>query len=80
MKKLVLFLIIFVSSAGMLFAYTEKNLLQRKISEEKLKDWLVLRQQWVVYPDYTDRKGWDALFGELKDFYIQRGEKALDYC
>ena len=79
MKKLLFSLIIYFLPVCTLFAYTEKNLLQRKTSEERLKELLVLHQQWVAYPDYTDRQGWDALFGEFKDVYIRRGEKALEY-
>lgn len=79
MKKLLFSLIVYFLPVCTLFAYTEKNLLQQKTSEERLKELLVLHQQWVAYPDYTDRQGWDALFGEFKDVYIRRGEKALEY-
>ena len=56
MKKLLFSLIIYFLSVCTLFAYTEKNLLQQKTSEERLKELLVLHQQWVAYPDYTDRQ------------------------
>lgn len=38
-----------------------------------------MNQQWVKYPAYTDRAGWDALFGMYKDTYIQRGNGLIDY-
>ena len=50
MKKLLFSLIIYFLSVCTLFAYTEKNLLQQKTSEERLKELLVLHQQWVAYP------------------------------
>lgn len=62
------------------FAYTEKNLLVKRVPDtEKLKEMLVLQQKWVTYPAYADRAGWDAFLGEYKDAYIRRGEKLLDY-
>ena len=67
MKKLLFSLIIYFLSVCTLFTYTKKNWLQRKTSKERLKELLVLHQQWVAYPDYIDRQGWDVLFGEFKD-------------
>lgn len=61
------------------FAYTERNLLQRMTDTEKLKEILVMNQEWVPYPAYTDREGWDKLFGDNKQMFIRRGEKLLDY-
>ena len=60
-------------------AYTERNLLQNKITKETLSDNLVMQQQWVDYPAYTDRTGWDKLLGENKKQIIKNGEKRLDY-
>lgn len=60
-------------------AYTERNLITSKASKDELKEMLVSDQLWVTLPAYSDRAGWDALLGDLKDFYIKRGEKALDH-
>ncbi|NDV60423.1 heparinase II/III family protein [Bacteroides sp. 519] len=60
-------------------AYREKNLLLNLTTEEQLKEVLVLNQQWVKYPGYTDREGWENLIGENKAYYIEQGEKNLDY-
>lgn len=78
MKKLTLLFLAFLC-ATVTFAYTERNLLQKQADMNCLKDVLVLNQQWVTYPDYTDRVGWDAFLGTFKDEYIRRGERLLDY-
>ncbi len=60
-------------------AYTERNLLQHKISEEQVESFLVTQQKWVDYPSYADREGWDRLLGKNKDVIIANGEKQLGY-
>lgn len=60
-------------------AYGERNLLQQTADINKLKSVLVTGQQWIKYPAYTDRGGWDNLFASTKDEYIRRGEKQLNY-
>lgn len=62
------------------FAYTERNLLEKRASVETLKDVLLMDQQWVPFPDYADRAGWEAFLGPYRETYIRRGEKRLDYC
>ena len=78
MRKLILLIFTLLCGAST-FAYTERNLLQKQADLNYLKDVLVLNQQWVTYPDYSDRDGWDAFLGTFKDDYIRRGEKLLDY-
>lgn len=58
-------------------AYTNRNLITSKATREEIKEMLVTDQQWVTLPAYSDRAGWDALLGDMKDFYIKRGERAL---
>lgn len=60
-------------------AYGDRNLLQQTTDVDKLKSVLVTDQQWVKYPAYTDRQGWDNLFASTKEEYIKRGEKQLNY-
>ncbi len=60
-------------------AYAERNLLEQMTNPNLLKSALVLNQKWVTYPDYTDRVGWDKLFGATKSEYIKRGEQQLNY-
>lgn len=60
-------------------AYVERDLLQQAANVEKLESVLILNQEWVTYPLYTDRAGWDQFLGDYKNEYIKRGEKWLDY-
>jgi len=60
-------------------AYTERNLLQQKTNVTALKDMLVMNRQWVTYPAYSDRAGWDKFLGDAKQDIIRLGEKQLDY-
>lgn len=78
MKKISFILLLLICAANT-FGYTERNLLQNQADQNRLKELLVVDQQWVTYPDYTDRPAWDAFLGNLKDEYIRRGEKLLNY-
>lgn len=62
-----------------IYAYVERNLLQQAADLAKLESVLVTNQEWVLYPNYTDRSGWDQFLGDYKDEYIKRGEKLLNY-
>lgn len=79
MRKNGLLLILSIACFVQGYAYTERNLLQQAADLEKVKSVLIMDQQWVPYPDYTDRTGWDEFLGENKDAYIRQGEKLLDY-
>ena len=72
-----LFSLLFIIQAN---AYTQKNLLQNFATLQKVESALVLNQEWVPYPDYNDRNGWDDLLGnDIKEKLITEGEKALNY-
>lgn len=60
-------------------AYEERNLLQQAATFEQVKEALVMDQKWVTYPAYADREGWDRFLGDIKGYYIQRGESRLAY-
>jgi hypothetical protein len=78
MKKIIIFCMI-IGSTWIANAHEFRNLLQKTTGLEKLKSSLILNQKWVRYPAYSDRKGWDAMTGNLKDEIIKKGEKALTY-
>ena len=80
MKIKRLFTLFFIISLGFLQAqaYEERNLLQKRATYEQLKESLIMNQQWVTFPDYSDRNGWDAYMGSLKNTFIELGEKYLD--
>jgi len=62
-----------------LHAYTERNMLQAAADVARLKEVLLPDQQWVPYPAYQDREGWTLFLGDAKDYFIQQGEKQLNY-
>jgi hypothetical protein len=54
-------------------------LLQKKATVNELLSMLSTKSEWIKYPAYQDRKGWDAYTGNLKLKLIQDGEKNLNY-
>ncbi|MGV8093959.1 MAG: heparinase II/III-family protein [Mangrovibacterium sp.] len=78
MKKIIFFILLFTSTL-LSKAHEYRNILQQKATVAELKNWLVMDQRWVKYPEYTDRKGWDALTGEFRDDMIKKGEEALSH-
>lgn len=78
MKKAALSLFAILLSVSV-FASAERNFLTKNQSAEKIESLLVLNQDWVKYPAYTDRSSWDKILGENKSFLIKRGEKQLNY-
>jgi hypothetical protein len=61
------------------YAYTERDLLQKAADITKLKEVLIADQQWVPYPAYADRAGWDKFLGRAKGDFIKQGEAQLNY-
>lgn len=72
----ILCLFLFISD---IWGYTERNLLQQTMSLTELENVLVYNQQWVTYPTYKNREGWQKLMGSNCKEYITRGEKQLKY-
>jgi len=70
---------LFISMTLYIHAYEKRDLLQRTIDPDILRKTLRLNQDWVSYPEYHDRAGWDALTGSLKQDLIAKGEQALAY-
>ena len=63
-----------------MFAYTERNLLQNSVTKEQLKEALIMNGEWVPYPAYSDREGWNSLLNdEDRQTLVNAGEKMLDY-
>jgi hypothetical protein len=60
-------------------ASAERNFLSQHQSPDNIATKLIMNQEWVRYPAYTDRDGWDKLLGNNKTSLIQRGEKQLNY-
>lgn len=75
----IFFLCIFSFSFFRLEAYTEKNYLQKAADMPTLRSSLLMNRSWVPYPGYADRKRWDDLLKDNKQYFIQNGERRLDY-
>lgn len=77
MKKVLIFCLLFICLS--VHAYKERDLLQKTADAAKLENVLITDQKWVRYPQYTDRNSWNQLMGENKRFFIEQGEKLLNY-
>lgn len=78
MKKLVAIAMTILCAINAI-AVGQRNILTSLVSKEELKQMLLLNQEWVKFPSYYDRDGWEAFLGDSRDTYIKRGEKALDH-
>ncbi len=78
MKKLILFLVISCLSFAA-NSHEYRDFLQNAYNIDQVRSSLILNQEWVPYPDYSDREGWDKLTSEFRDDIIRLGEEALDY-
>ncbi|MCF3110017.1 heparinase II/III-family protein [Niabella sp. CC-SYL272] len=64
---------------GTSFAYVKRDLLQKQANVQQVKNMLLPREQWIPYPAYKDRAGWDRLTGSYKNAFIEKGNAALTY-
>ncbi|HRG22918.1 MAG TPA: heparinase II/III family protein [Chitinophagaceae bacterium] len=60
-------------------AQSPRNLLQHKAAPGQLVKILDAGKNWIPYPDYKDRTGWDHLTGPIKTQLIKEGEAYLNY-
>lgn len=56
-----------------------RNILQQAYSEQDIVKHLVQGNDWVGFPAYTDRNGWNQLSANYRSAYIQQGEAYLGY-
>ncbi|GAA4814758.1 heparinase II/III domain-containing protein [Litoribaculum gwangyangense] len=68
-----------ISLAFQFSAFAQREFLTKSCTAEELKDLLVINQEWVIYPDYSNREAWDKLLGSHKVSLIENGEAYLDY-
>jgi len=54
-------------------------MLQNAADLSQVKSALIMNQEWIPYPAYSDRAGWDNFLGDTKEDFIKQGEKQLDY-
>ena len=79
LKQLSFLLILLSLSIPRSAAYTQRDLLRKQTEQTKLENCLLLNREWVSYPDYPDREGWQKLLGPHVKTYIKRGEELLNY-
>ncbi|WP_416440201.1 heparinase II/III domain-containing protein [Phnomibacter sp. MR] len=60
-------------------AHQYLDLLQKIATPAALKENFVPKQDWIKYPSYTNRNGWNTLTGSLKNEIILKGELYLSY-
>ena len=78
-RKLLNTLCLLALAATQLYAYVERDLLQKSATLQHVEEALVMDRKWVPYPSYENRTGWDKFVGEYKTEFIRKGEKLLDY-
>ncbi|PCH69795.1 MAG: hypothetical protein COC06_06835 [Bacteroidales bacterium] len=80
MKKIipVLLISIFLISSNV-FGKEKRDFLTRIGTLEFLQKNLFLGSEWVSYPDYSDRKAWEDIPAKIRNSYIAKGEKYLDF-
>lgn len=61
------------------WAATPRNLLQKQANASAVKQALLSREEWIKYPAYTNRTGWDQFLGNNKAQLIKSGERYLAY-
>ncbi|GAB2794628.1 heparinase II/III-family protein [Rhabdobacter roseus] len=61
------------------YGYEKRDLLQKKANLEQVRTRLLPNANWVPYPAYTDRAGWERLAGTFRQEQISEGEKYLDF-
>jgi hypothetical protein len=60
-------------------ASVERNMLSTGRSATMLSELLLTSGDWVPYPSYSNRAGWDVLLGDRKANLVKNGESRLDY-
>ncbi|MCH5599965.1 hypothetical protein [Niabella ginsengisoli] len=54
----------------------QRNILHKITNEQNLKSLLLTPEEWVPYPKYKDRAGWENFLGTYKNALISEGEKS----
>ena len=60
-------------------AESGKDLLKEQYGRPGVAESFVAGADWFPMPAYADRAGWAALFGDRAEWFIRRGEKALEH-
>jgi len=79
MNKNVCILLLLCLFTRLVYGYDKRDLLQKKASKEQVLSLVIKNKQWVKYPAYTNRAGWNQLSGKFRAAQIEEGKKYLDY-
>ncbi|WP_018630680.1 heparinase II/III family protein [Niabella aurantiaca] len=78
-RKISGFLFLAMLMPSLCFAYVKRDLLQKQANVQQIRTALLPREQWIPYPAYKDRAGWNRMTGSYKHAFIERGNAALTY-
>ncbi|NND05078.1 MAG: heparinase [Saprospiraceae bacterium] len=74
----IVFLLVFIGLESTL-SQTQRNLLQNAANLSTLKNNLRYNQEWVPFPEYSDREGWQKLTIPIREQLVKEGEAYLNY-
>lgn len=77
--RILLVIFFLISSAITVNAYEKRDLLTKQMTKEQVRSFLLEKKEWIKYPDYSNRKAWDALTGSVKENLVKDGESYLGY-
>jgi hypothetical protein len=79
MKNFIFLLLFTTNLAVQCLAQEQRNLLSTSYSFSEVRNSITDDFNWVPYPDYSDRKGWERIPAGLREQYIKNGEEYLNY-
>lgn len=71
-------ILIFILTSSYTYS-TPRDLLQKQVTAGNIQQLLLSADQWVKYPAYSDRTGWNNLTCRQKESIIKAGESSLSY-
>ena len=57
----------------------DRHILEGEYERVKSDSLFLVGGDWLPFPDYSDRQGWDVMLGHSKGILVRAGEKYLDY-
>ncbi|WP_025764658.1 heparinase II/III domain-containing protein [Dyadobacter tibetensis] len=79
MRKIISSLVVLLILINTAYAKEKRDLLQKAANLATLKAALIPGQEWVPYPAYSDRTGWEKLAGSYRVEQIAKGAQYLDF-
>lgn len=79
MKRLLIAACLLVGTFLPTHASEQRDMLQSLADRSQIQSLIVSNKEWIPYPAYTDRAGWDALTSTNKQALIAAGERLLNH-